>query len=53
MERKEIVKALAEHFGVESKYMGAPSFAYEITTLQETYTGTIELLLSYIFRFSL
>jgi hypothetical protein len=37
MERKEIVKTLGEHFGVEPKYMGAPSFAYEIATVEETY----------------
>ena len=36
MERKEIVKALAEHFGVEPKYMGVPSFAYQIGTTNET-----------------
>lgn len=33
MERKEIVKALGEHFGVKPKYMGAPSFAFQVTTL--------------------
>ena len=38
MERKEIVKVLGEHFGVEPKYMGVPSFAYEIATGQEIYT---------------
>ena len=38
MERKEIVKALAEHFGVEPKYMGVPSFAYQVQTTDETYT---------------
>jgi hypothetical protein len=38
MERKEIIKALGEHFGVEPKYMGAPSFAYEIASAEETYT---------------
>ena len=40
MERKEIVKALGEHFGVEPKYMGAPSFAYQIETAEETYKLT-------------
>jgi hypothetical protein len=30
MDRKEIVKALGEHFGVKPKYMRAPSFAYQI-----------------------
>lgn len=38
MERKEIVKALGEHFGVEAKYMGVPSFAYQIETAEGTYT---------------
>ena len=38
MERKEIIKALGEHFGVVAKYMGVPSFAYQIETLEETYT---------------
>ncbi|MCO5385373.1 MAG: virulence-related protein [Desulfosporosinus sp.] len=37
MERKEIVKALGEHFGVLAKYMGVPSFAYQIETGEETY----------------
>ncbi|MCD2347198.1 virulence-related protein [Clostridium guangxiense] len=34
MERKEIVKLLGEHFGVKPKYMGAPSFAYQIETTE-------------------
>ena len=38
MERKEIVKTLADHFGVKPKYMGAPSFAYQIETVEATYT---------------
>jgi len=38
MERKQIVKALGEHFGVKPKYMGVPSFAYQIETVEETYT---------------
>jgi len=38
MERKEIIKALGEHYGIVPKYMGVPSFAYEIVTQQETYT---------------
>lgn len=38
MDRKEIVKALAEHFGVKSEYLGVPSFAYQIETEGETYT---------------
>lgn len=38
MERKEIVKVLGEHFEVEPKYMGVPSFAYQIETVKEIYT---------------
>jgi len=38
MNRKEIVKQLEEHFGVKTKYKGAPSFAYQIETEGETYT---------------
>lgn len=38
MDRKQIVKHLGDHFGVEPKYMGVPSFAYQIKTAEETYT---------------
>jgi hypothetical protein len=38
MDRKEKVKILGEHFGVKPKYLGAPSFAYEIETSKEIYT---------------
>jgi len=37
MNRKQIVKALEEHFGVKAKYMGTPSFAYEITIDNNTF----------------
>lgn len=30
MDRKEIIKALEKHFVVKAKYIGAPSFAYQI-----------------------
>ncbi len=30
MDRKEIIKALENHFGVKANYMGAPRFAYQI-----------------------
>lgn len=30
MDKKEILKALGEYFGVKPKYLGAPSFAYQI-----------------------
>lgn len=32
MNRKEMVKALGEHFGVKPKYLGVPSFSYQIET---------------------
>lgn len=38
MDRKEIVKTLSEALGFTGKYLGAPSFAYEIKTEEETYT---------------
>lgn len=34
MDKKEILKALGEHFEVKPKYLGAPSFAYRIETYQ-------------------
>lgn len=38
MDRKQIVKILEEHFEVKSQYLGAPSFAYQVETEDETYT---------------
>lgn len=38
MEKKEIIKVLGEHFGVKPKYMGVPSFAYQIETANEILT---------------
>ncbi|WP_373844756.1 virulence-related protein [Clostridium sp.] len=38
MDRKEIVKTLSEALGFQAKYLGAPSFAYEIKTEKEIYT---------------
>lgn len=37
MDRKEMVKALGEHFGVKPKYLGVPSCNYQIETEEETY----------------
>ncbi|KGR90173.1 hypothetical protein CD30_13050 [Ureibacillus massiliensis 4400831 = CIP 108448 = CCUG 49529] len=37
MDRKEIVKAIGEHFGVKPKYLGAPNFNYQIETEHETF----------------
>lgn len=34
MDKKETLKVLGEHFGVKPKYLGAPSFAYQVTTNQ-------------------
>ena len=38
MDKKEIIKALSNHFGVKPKYMGVPSCSYQIETAEETYT---------------
>jgi hypothetical protein len=38
MDRKQIVKILEKHFEVKSEYLGAPSFAYQVETEDETYT---------------
>lgn len=38
MNRKAVLEILREHFNEKPKYLGAPTFAYEITTGSETYT---------------
>lgn len=38
MERKEMVKKLSEHFGVKAKYLGAPSFNYQIEVDGQVFT---------------
>jgi DNA-directed RNA polymerase subunit L len=38
MDRKEMIKKLGEHLGLEPKYLGVPTFNYEIKTDQEVYT---------------
>ncbi|NFL36798.1 virulence-related protein [Clostridium botulinum] len=38
MNRKKLVKTLSEVLGSAAKYLGTPSFAYEIKTEEETYT---------------
>jgi DNA-directed RNA polymerase subunit L len=38
MDRKEIIKKLGENLGVEPKYLGVPTFNYEIKTDKEVYT---------------
>ena len=38
MERKELAKKIAEHFDTKAKYIGPPTFAFEIKTENETYT---------------
>ena len=31
-ERKNLVKAISEYLGMEAKYLGAPTFAYQVGT---------------------
>ena len=38
MNRKQLIKALEAKYGVKAKYLWAPSFAYEITIGDTTYT---------------
>ena len=38
MDRKEMIKKLGEHLGVKPKYLGVPTFAYQIKTPNEVYT---------------
>lgn len=42
MGKKEIIKALENHLGVKARYLGTPSFAYQIQNEVETYTVTRE-----------
>jgi hypothetical protein len=37
MDKKEIIKALEEYSGVKAKYMGPPSFAYQIIIAKEIF----------------
>ncbi len=37
MDKKEMLKRLEEHFGERPKYMGAPSFAYQLKTENDVY----------------
>lgn len=41
MDRKEKVKIISEHLGIRPKYLGVPSFAYEIGNLIVTKEGKI------------
>ena len=41
MDRKELVKVLSQHLGLKAKYLGVPSFAYEIGEFTITREGTI------------
>lgn len=38
MDKKELLKQLEAHFGEKPKYMGAPSFAYQVKAGDEVYT---------------
>jgi len=42
MDKKEIIKVLEQHFEAKAKYMGVPTFAYQIQTGDEIYTITRE-----------
>ncbi len=42
MDRKEIVKIIGEHLGLKSKYLGVPSFAYEIGDFKIDREGKIK-----------
>ena len=41
MDRKEKVKILGKHLGIKPKYLGVPSFAYEVGDFTITREGTI------------
>lgn len=41
MDRKELVNALSKHLGLKAKYLGVPSFAYEIGDFTVTREGKI------------
>lgn len=41
MDRKELVNALSKHLGLKAKYLGVPSFAYEIGEFTVTREGKI------------
>lgn len=38
MDRKKIIETLEEYTGVKAKYLGAPSFAYQVSINEKTYT---------------
>ena len=38
MDRKHLIKTLESKFNAKAKYLGVPSFAYEITIQEKTYT---------------
>jgi hypothetical protein len=44
MDRKEMVKRLGEFLGIKPKYLGAPTFDYEIGTMEENHKPTSKLL---------
>lgn len=41
MDRKELIKILSQHLGLKAKYLGVPSFAYEIGDFTVTREGKI------------
>ena len=40
-DRKNLVKAISEHLGMEAKYLGAPSFAYQVGTYTISKDGAL------------
>lgn len=40
-DRKNLVKAISEHIGVEPKYLGAPSFAYQVGEFTVSKDGAV------------
>ena len=40
-DRKRLVQALAEYTGADAKYLGAPSFAYEVDTFTVDRNGVV------------
>lgn len=41
MDRKELIRILGEHLGIKPKYLGVPSFAYEVGDFTVTREGKI------------
>ena len=42
-DRKKLVAAIADHLGQEAKYLGAPSFAYQVDCITIDKNGVLQL----------